>query len=185
MQQKTITLSTHEDLKIFMSPQRQKLLRLMRIEGIPMTAKAIADMLGVSASSVKHHINKLMDLGILELSHKKIINGITASYYKLSDVTVSIGSKLNDGLSSERTIIIQDLIKNTLDGIARLAESGIPSEEIKDHGDFLNGVVHLTPDDSKKLLEIIRSFITEHETKQSCTEPWEYSLILYNAGLTK
>lgn len=185
MSNKIIALSETEDLKIFMSPVRQKLLRCLHINGCPMTAKAIADSLGISPSSAKHHINKLESLGIVELSHTELINGITARYYKASDVTVSIGSELEDDLTSEKNIIVENLIKNTLDGFRNLKKANIPHDEIQNCGDFLNGIVHLSPADSLELLELIRNFIDTHQVYTEGSQPWEYSLILYNAGLTE
>lgn len=185
MSKKTIALSKTEDLKIFMSPVRQKLLRCMHINGCPMTAKAIADNLDISPSSAKHHINKLESLGIVELSHTELINGITARYYKASDVTVSIGSELEDDLSSEKNIIVENLIKNTLDGFRKLKKADIAHDKLLNYGDFLHGIVHLSPSDSLELLEMIRNFIDTHQVYTEGTQPWEYSLILYNTGLTE
>lgn len=185
MTRKTITLSTQEDLKIFMSPQRQKLIREMHIDGRPMTAKAIADMLNISPSSAKHHIGKLEQLGLIELDHTKTINGILARYYKLTDVTVCIGQQLDDDLSSERNIIVQNILMNTLEGFRQLSNTDIPDESLHNYGDFASGVVHLTPSDSQKLLQMIRDFIETHEVRTEDTEPWEYALILYNAGVAQ
>jgi predicted ArsR family transcriptional regulator len=45
------------------------------IAGVPMTAKQIADKIGISASSVQHHIRLLAELGIVEQSHIEQITG--------------------------------------------------------------------------------------------------------------
>lgn len=185
MNKKIISLSKIEDLKIFMSPVRQKIIRHMKIEGNPMTAKSVADSLQISPSSAKHHISKLESLGIVELSHTELINGITARYYKPSEVFVNIGSQLEDDLSSERRIIVQNLINNTLEGLQDVRELDVPQDELQNLGDFVHGVVHLTPDDSKKLFKLMQDFIDTHETKSEGTEPWEYALVFYNAGLKK
>lgn len=185
MQKKIITLSKLEDLKIFMSPIRQKLLRFMHIEGRPMTTKKIADRLNISPSSAKHHLAKLESLGLIELSHTELINGITARYYKVTDVNVNIGSQYADGLTDERRIIVQNLINSTLDGLRSLKELYLSKDQIQDFGDFRHGIVHLTPADSKKLQKIIQDFVDTHESKSEDTEPWEYALVFYNAGLLK
>lgn len=183
MAKKTILLSNQKDLKIFMSPQRQKLIREMRISGNPMTPKAIADLLGISPSSAQHHIKKLEQLGVIELDHTKLINGIKARYYKLTDINVSIGMQLQDELSSERMIIMQNRLMNVLKGFQKLADAKIPIESAQNYGDFISGVVHLTPSDSRELLEIIRNYIETHEVRTEDSEAWEYALILYNTGV--
>ena len=65
----TIVLTGKKELDIYMNPQRQNILRCMQIHGAPMTAKQIADQIGISASSVQHHIRLLKELGLIEQSH--------------------------------------------------------------------------------------------------------------------
>lgn len=185
MTKKSITLSTQEELKIFMSPQRQKLLRQMGIEGKSMTPKAIADMLGVSPSSAQFHIKKLEKLGLVELDHTEIINGITAKYYQLTDVNVNIGMLSEDELSKERYVIMQNLLKNSLEGFIRLHEMGLSEESLSENGDFVDGIVHLSKSDAQELLELIRNFILTHQKRGNDTEPWQYSLLLFNTGIAK
>ena len=55
-----IILSGKKELDIYVNPQRQNILRCMQIKGEPMTAKQIADQVGISASSVQHHIRLLL-----------------------------------------------------------------------------------------------------------------------------
>ena len=93
-----IVLSGKRELDIYVNPQRQNLLRCMKIAGVPMTPKQIADRMGISPSSVQHHIRKLAELGIVELSHTERIHGITASYYRALPRTVSIGGPGRGGL---------------------------------------------------------------------------------------
>jgi DNA-binding transcriptional ArsR family regulator len=185
--EKVISLSTKEELSIFMSPQRQQLLRAMRLFGRPVTAKALADKLGISASSASHHISKLMHLGIIEPDHTEVINGIIARFFRLADVTVNIGQQLTDGLAGERTALVQNILLNALDGmnqcLERAKQLGIPSERLQEHGDFLSGVAYLSPEDAERLLKLIRDFLETHKAPSDNTQPWEYALILYDSGL--
>lgn len=183
MAKKIIKLSSLEDLKIFMSPQRQKLLRNMHILGKAVTPKAVADMLGISPSSAQFHIKKLESLGVVELDHKESINGIQAKFYKITDADVQIGSSAGEDLSKERYAIMQNIIKNSFDGLIRLYESEIPYEEKANYGDFLNGVVHLTEQDSKQLFKMIKEFIEVHEIKHEKTDSWEYTLMIYKTEI--
>ncbi len=189
MAKNIVSLSTKEDLKIFMSPQRQQILRTMGIHGDPVTAKALADMLGISASAITHHLRLLERLGVVALHHTQRINGITARYYALCDVTVNIGQQVQDDLANERNIIIQNILLNTLKGFNQRAEwavqNGIPRESLADYGDFLSGVMHLTQQDAVNLVRLIRDYLEAHSTKQTGTQPWEYALILYQAGEMK
>lgn len=186
---KIIQLSTKEQLNIYMSPQRQQLLRVMSVYGAPITAKGLADKLGISASSATHHISKLKRLGVVEDDHTEMINGIVAKFFRLSDVSVSIGCDIGDSLSGERGAVVQSIIQNTLSGFNRGIEEarnrGIPQSRLKDYGDCLTGVLHLQPEDARELMELIRKYIDEHETFSQGTQPWEYALILYNSEHTR
>jgi DNA-binding transcriptional ArsR family regulator len=187
MDKKVIKLSSQEDLKIYMSPQRQKIMRFMRMNGEPMTPKALADMLGVSPSSAQYHIKKLGSLGIVELDHTESINGITAKFYKTADADIHIGTDPEEGLDNERKAILQNAMNDTLNGLLEVIackkknkDDECPKEI---NGEFLNGILHLTREDADKLMHMIKEFVDTHETKNENTSTWEYTLILYNAGI--
>ena len=83
-----LVLHTAEELKIFVNPQRMRLVNLLETMGEPATAKMLADRLGISASSVKHHLNKLESIGLVEIDHQAHIHGILATYYRPTARTV-------------------------------------------------------------------------------------------------
>ncbi len=189
MAKNTVSLSTKEELKIFMSPQRQQIIRAMSLCGDPVTAKMLSDMLCISASSATHHLRLLEKIGVVKLNHTERINGITARYYSLSDVIVSIGLQDRDDLKSERSAVIQNILLNTLEGFnGRLewaAEKGIPNDLLTEYGDFLSGVIHLTRDESAELMRIIKEYLELHGKRQAGAQPWEYALILYQADVVR
>jgi DNA-binding Lrp family transcriptional regulator len=185
MAKKTIKLTTQEELNIFMSPQRQKLMRHMRIAGKAATSKDVAGFLGISTSSAQFHIKKLEKLGIVELDHTERINGILAKYYRMADINVRIGSYLGDEHFDERNVIMENLMKGTFDGLIEFYETGISEEDIAKYSEFVNGFINLTPEDSKELLRMMREFISTHEKSAPNTEVWEYTLMLYNTSVKK
>jgi len=180
IEKKTIKLTTQEDLKIFMSPQRQKLLRNMRMAGEALTSKAVADMLSISTSSAQFHIKKLETLGVVELDHTERCSGILAKFYKIADVNVNIGADLGGKLSSERYIIMQNLMKDTFEGLIKCYETGACSDEEAKNSEFVNGFINLTHKDAQELLKLIAEFINKHEDEGACTQIWEYQLMMYN-----
>ncbi len=64
-----VKLATEKELRIFMFPLRQKILRTMHLLGEPTTAKHIADTLGISPSSARHHLIRLQEIGLVEHDH--------------------------------------------------------------------------------------------------------------------
>jgi hypothetical protein len=49
-------------------------------------------------------------------------------------------------------------------------------------GDIMTGVMHLTGEESKELFKLISGYIETHSTPSAQKSPWEYALILYDAG---
>lgn len=176
----TIVLTGKKELDIYVNPQRQNILRLMQIHGEPMTAKQIADQIGISASSVQHHIRLLMELGIVEQSHTEQIHGITATFFHALPKTVQIGSLMADEHSNQRIALMQANLSGTfnrfLDYCAAANEQTIGETQF---GDMLSGITHLRPDEAKRLYALIADFLQAHETVAENTSPWEYALIAY------
>lgn len=176
----TIILTGKKELDIYMNPQRQNILRQMQIHGAPMTAKQISVQIGISASSVQHHIRLLIELGIVELSHTERIHGITASYYRVLPKTVRIGSLTADEYSNQRIALVQANLTRTFSGFLEYCsgtEEGMVGE--KQFGDMLSGIIHLRADEAKELYALIAGFLCAHETPHEHTSAWEYALIAY------
>ncbi|WP_313341498.1 helix-turn-helix domain-containing protein [Sedimentibacter sp.] len=183
-----IILKTDKELKILMSPIRQKIIKIMSREGKPVTSKHLADKLNISPSSAQHHIKQLQQVGIVEFDHNEIINGITAKYLRLSEKTVSIGQDINDDLSSERDVLARSILSKTYNGYKELINEKrqLLAEEYRKGNKFadqLAGVVHLSTEEANELFDIIDDFIKKHSKAYDNSHPYEYALIAYRADL--
>nr|WP_312576312.1 helix-turn-helix domain-containing protein [Sedimentibacter sp.] len=188
MKNNKIIIKTDKELKIIMSPIRQKIIKLMRIEGKSVTSKHIADKLNISPSSARHHIKQLELLDIIKPDYSEVINGITANYLKLTDKTISLGQDINDDLSDERDILTRNMIYETYDGYQKLIKNyrDLLTDEFNKGNkiaDVLSGVLHLTNEESNELYDIISNFIKAHSKSASNTHPFEYALIAYRSDL--
>lgn len=181
-----VTLITKKELDIYMNPTRQQLLRQLSIANVPMTPKMLADKLQISASGVQHHIKKLMLLGLIELDHTELINGITASFYKPAQVMVQVGLTQSDAFAEQRKVLIQDSIAQVYDGFQKQMKKRISLQGDKDPyslkkwGDIMSGVVHLNRQQSNDLMRLITEYIDRHAVPTAESSPWEYAIILYN-----
>lgn len=178
----TIVLTGKKELDIYMNPQRQNLLRCMQIHGTPMTAKQIADQIGISASSVQHHIRLLRELGLVEQSHTEQIHGITATYFRVLPVNVRIGSFIADEHSNQRIALLQTSLNSVFNGFVEYCEKNCdPTGLHHQFGDMLFGIQHLREDEAQQLYTMIAAFLEAHETPAENTTAWEYALIAYPA----
>ncbi len=176
----TIVLTGKKELDIYMNPQRQNILRCMQIHGEPMTAKQIADQIGISASSVQHHIRLLRELGIVESSHTELIHGITATYFRVLPVNVRIGSFIGDEHANKRIALMQGNLNSAFTGFLDYCAASSDAETSdQQFGDMLHGITHLRQDEAKQLYQIITDFLQTHETPAEQTSAWEYALIAY------
>jgi len=176
----TMVLTGKRELDIFMNPQRQNLIRCMKISGVPMTPKQISALLGISPSSVQHHIRQLVELGLVELSHTEQIHGITASYYRILPKNIQIGSLVDDENRDQRLALMQADISRVFSGFTGYCMANSEATVgIEQFGDMLSGIAHLTPQEAKELYAMISAFLDAHEEPAAGAKPWEYALIAY------
>jgi len=181
---KAITLHGKKELDIYINPQRQRLLRAMTLLGKPATPKQLSEKLGISASSVQHHLKRLMELSVVELHHTEIIHGITARYYIAPPCTINLGTLEEDGNTDQRIALMQNAVGEVFNGFVRHLKSGFanvtPAEAASGiHGDLSWGVARLTRAEAEELFVLIRRYLEAHEQEQAQGEPWEYALIAY------
>lgn len=181
---KVIRLETKEQLNVYVNPTRQQLMRALSIGGRPMTAKDLSVEMGISPSSVQHHVKKLLDLGVVEVDHTAIVNGIRATYYAPVEAVVQIFT--SSGREDEQRAVTMSLVSNALTGFissteARI-EAGVPYERLRDFGDVLTGFLYLADSERRELFSIIDKYICEHDTPREGARTWEYALVLYDAS---
>lgn len=183
-----IVLTNEKELKVLMSPIRQRIIRQMSREGKPVTSKYIADKLNISPSSAQHHIKQLQEIGIIEFDHSEVVNGIMAKYLKLSEKDISIGSNINDDLSLERDVIAKNLIfdmYNEYQNVINSMRPVITKEYNKGNKvlDFVSGAVHLSQENANELFNIMVEFVKKHSKASDNTHPFEFALIAYRTDL--
>lgn len=184
---KEIILDTPAKNKIYMNPQRQRLIRLMEINGEAMTPKQLSNELGISPSAVTAHIKKLESLGLIKLDHTKKINGITAKYYALEDVSISLkfNQQKDASVSNEQEVFLNYMMNENWQGFLEYQKELSASKEEnhesvdKVQGDVINGVAFLTDEDAATLKKYIVDFLKVHAKKEPNTKPWSTTLLAY------
>ncbi|WP_033152387.1 winged helix-turn-helix domain-containing protein [Pseudobutyrivibrio ruminis] len=205
---KEIILDTPEKNKIYMNPQRQRLIRLMQISGEAMTPKQLSKELGISPSAATAHIKKLESLGVLRLDHTKKINGITAKYYALEDVNISLktNEQQDDSVVNEQEVFLNYMMNENWQGFLeykrdlwargeKTTEKKTIEEKATEEkpeasnentdlpapvtGDVISSVAFLTDEDAAELKNYIIDFLAAHADKQPNTKPWSTTLLAY------
>ncbi len=157
----------------------------MRRAGEPVTSKRIADTLGISPSSARHHLIKLQEIGLVQHDHYETINGIRADYLSVVDADVSIGVQTDDELYDRREQttrqMLSDIVERFFAAMPRLRKNKMKKPEIF-NGDLFTGMVHLNDEDSREFYTMVRTFLDTHEKKRTQDErAWEFAFLLYEA----
>ena len=108
MKRKIIRLVTEKQLRAYMQPTRQRILTLLRSREEGMTAKQLADRLGIAPSSAGHHLKVLQEIGLVEEAGTKLVHGFIARYFRDADVDVTF-AELPQAASDARRQAIRSL----------------------------------------------------------------------------
>lgn len=184
MERRAIHLSGRKELGVYLSPVRQELLRTLRLAGKAMTPKALSDAMGISPSSVQYHLKKLLGIGAVEIDHRAIINGITATYYIESPATVHMGMERGDDLREEREALASALVNQVFQGfLQRIREdvkNGVSVEEMREYALLTSGAIRLAPQERAELFDIVGKYLSEHEHPSlPGEEAWEFAVVAY------
>ena len=178
-----LVLTGEAALKIFINPTRMRIVEEMSLHPAPITPKALADRLGLSPSSAKHHLMKLASIGVVLLDHQEMIHGIQASFYRLTDKTIS----LHAADPAPRKLAAIAMRPNAarvphglFDSLARWQEAGAQEQDRWGMLDT-DGVIHLTKEEAEDLEAEIYAFVAAHTAPRPGTAPIRYNLMAYRA----
>ena len=182
MERKILYLTTEKELRTYMHPLRQKILFLLGRNKDGMTAKQLADALGVAPSSAGHHLAELEAAGLAELARTEKIHGFTAKFYRATNVSVSL-EKLPAEAAGVRRVVLQNHVSENFnrwaDTMDSSDKSGMPSSPEK--GEFLSGTLYLNKKD-KALLNKLRAFCDAHARSAEGTAPYEFTFFYARTG---
>lgn len=190
MKQEILELRDEESLKIYMDPLRQRIVLTMCSLNRPVTAKNLADIMSISPSSAKHHLQKLQSIGVVQVDHTEQIHGITATFYICAPVEVRIAMDNNDAESEDMKRLLGEnmvrmVYKDYYEKMREHAEEVGWENIYKENpfvGSLLGGVIYMTQEEIDTLYEKVLTFVQAHTTfGGENTIPIEYSLIAFNS----
>jgi len=192
--EKTICLTTERELRIFMDPLRQRILACMELAGTPMTAKKLADTLGIAPSSAKHHLGRLESIGVVLRDHQETIRGIVATFYRMTEKEVAFDG-VREGLWDQQRLLLENRSRMVQSGFDRAMTRDaeilrrLPEDQRAlwraSHGlgtRFEAGVLHLTPEQLRQMDGLIRMWTAANRSPAPGTVPVRYCLVSYEAA---
>lgn len=100
-------------------------------------------------SAAKHHLLQLEKVGIVELHRTEMIHGRTAVFYNVVPGEIHIGLEKSD-YADIRRMIFENLVMSVYCSFIKNASKQKTTSGVI--GDALTGVVHLTPQRQKSLI---------------------------------
>ncbi len=179
---KKLCLRTEKELRAYMHPLRQKILRCLFLEPSGMTAKQLADCLHVAPSSAGHHLAALEKVGLVELSHTEKIHGLTAKYYRAAAVDVCL-KETEPAAGRMRDALVRTSMNELEEHFFNMVrETEKKSQELDpEKGDAMFGVIYLRQEEITQLRRRLADFLSEHSMPSEGTVPCEYGLIFCQA----
>ncbi|MDU2196777.1 MAG: helix-turn-helix domain-containing protein [Clostridiales bacterium] len=169
MKRKIIRLVTEKQLRAYMQPTRQRILTLLRSREEGMTAKQLADRLGIAPSSAGHHLKVLQEIGLVEEAGTKLVHGFIARYFRDADVDVTF-AELPQAASDARRQAIRSLVMEDLERfLPQLNQDPKPQD-----ADLMDGSLWLTPEEAAAIWVQIREFASAHSARRPGTQAYNF-----------
>lgn len=174
---KQLNITTEKELRTYMHPLRQKILFELSIRPAGMTAKQLADTLGVAPSSTGHHLTELEKLGLVELDHTEVIHGFTARFYRAADVDVIVRPQAADR-SIHQAMLENDMSQR----IAHISELGawtreqaLPEAPLRNS--LRSGVLYLTETQAEELEASLAEKLEQYDRPAEGAHAYEFSFL--------
>ncbi len=163
------TIKTEEELDIIYHSYRMKIIRAFsNTKNGVATFKQIADILGDNSSKVTYHGKKLLNLGILKLSHTEEINGITAKYFKLVydsfdiDKSKDLTKQRDPFFKNQITQIITDALHDIQNKVVEVTE-----DDIKHEIHLSAESLYLTEEEFEEFNQLIHKYMDLTEEREN------------------
>jgi len=108
------TISDPEAFKLFADETRRKMVFLLRAK--EMTVSQIAEELNITPQTVYHHIKKLVEGGMVEVTREVRVDHLIESYYRATAETF----QFTVGKASSNKKAIKEQTEATLDALKRI-----------------------------------------------------------------
>lgn len=184
-EKQTIHITTEKELRTYMHPLRQNILFELSLRPQGMTAKQLADALGIAPSSAGHHLGKLEQMGLAELARTEVIHGFCAKFYKAADVTVNID--VHRAAPLMHKALLNNNTAQQLQRMFDVAQHMQPGDEKANP--LLAGArystVHLTQREAQEFSNMISNFSHSHSTARQAGEDTHiYEISVLSTDLT-
>lgn len=177
-------LQTEEEIKIFAHPYRNRIVKAYSESPVPLTVTQAANIMGEVPANVHYHLKKLLKIEVLELDHIKVIKGINAKYYRLSNESYRLSTPIH-GDDDEKPNKQMDQIKNLL--YSELDDFKTDIEKVQrfdptsktPKGIFWKRDIYLSDEDIKELGDYAEKFMNQKMIKDDTKQRYSSLISIF------
>jgi DNA-binding transcriptional ArsR family regulator len=199
-----LLVSDSETLKALSDPLRLRILEAMvaRLDA-PWSAKELAARLGVPQTRLYHHIELLLERGLIRAAGQRVVSGIIETRYRVAALSFRLDRRLLSGnaeLQDGGLEVLHTVFDTTREDLARAlqrharADRSEEAAAADDHGDpasafgtdpdrpiLTRGLARLSPSRAAEFRERVLALISEFEsdTESAAAETWGLLLAFY------
>jgi DNA-binding transcriptional ArsR family regulator len=176
-------ISDVETLKALSDPLRLRILELMttgRDEAF--TVKRLAAALEVSQTKLYHHVNLLVERGLIRPVGTRVVSGIIETSYRIAQLSVRLDRGLLTGDSPE----LHDMLATVFDGAREDIERGVRTGliDLGEESDPLRrvvlakGLTRLSPARATEFHTRLKDLVASFDDDSTDAETNEYGFVL-------
>ena len=157
-----------EQVKALSHPLRLRIIETLAAAD-PMTTKQVADALGEKPTRLYHHVDKLVKVGLIRLTHTKQNRGTTEKYYETIAKQFRAGADLfsEDDPSKQKNALrpmIHTIFDNTTSELLRLVDEIDGEHSLEDVGVLSYIEMHLEQDQIDTVQEKLKDILSYLES---------------------
>ncbi len=179
----TAVLSNLEQIKVMAHPLRMRLLEAFSCK--PMTAKQVAQSLGLQPTKLYHHVDALERVGLIKLVRTKKKRGTLEKYYQAVATRFTVDRKVLQLRPEAKEVIgkLQAMTAAIFEETQSELQHGIAEKLIKPHGQRGEAILmhthfHTTPEHIEKLKQKIQMLLQECDVAKRKRGDVEYGLTI-------
>ena len=159
-----LSITSVDQLKAIAHPLRQQLFEAFATA--PATTKQVAETLGLQPTRLYHHVAKLADAGLIELTKTRQVRGTTEKYYRAVATLLRVD---RTAFGSEQAELIGTLagtgvLDSLLNNVRNEVQQSLELQDCMDEIVFAQVGMVLDADTAEVLREKIAALVKEAET---------------------
>lgn len=159
---------------------RGAVLRRLRT---PRSVAELASLMDVPVTRLYHHVNKLADLGLIQVVATRQVAAVTERRYQVTARSFSLSPQLFDAEDrTEMVLALGSLFDLAKLGMQRSVEAGLRVAGTDEHVVLSLGEIHVSDERRRELLERLEQVITEFRSDLHDDDPHANHMTLFIAA---